>query len=181
MFHLLGSVWRIVEQGIPMKATWWEIFQKAFKPCIYYIIYIYHFPFNIFHHIRRHQGFSAEAITICSCIGFHALRLILRDAFFRSASSANALLKRKVAEAGRLCQWWRLDLTNNNKDFTNRKWGVLPRVRIWPKWHIWRFHLENLGFPAKSIWYQPRFAVPSYDGTQYGFQLIGSWDWYRQG
>lgn len=38
------------------------------------------------------------AITICSCIGFHALRLILRDAFFRSASSANALLKRKVAE-----------------------------------------------------------------------------------
>eukprot|EP00435_Cladocopium_sp_Y103_P036799 s939_g9.t1 len=44
------------------------------------------------------------AITICSCIGFHALRLLLRDAFFRSASSANALLKRKVAEAG---PWFR--------------------------------------------------------------------------
>ena len=47
-------------------------------------------------------GWRCEAITICSCIGFHALRLILRDAFFRSASSANALLKRKVAETWQL-------------------------------------------------------------------------------
>ncbi|CAK8991240.1 2-acylglycerol O-acyltransferase 2-A (Acyl-CoA:monoacylglycerol acyltransferase 2-A) (MGAT2-A) (Monoacylglycerol O-acyltransferase 2-A) [Durusdinium trenchii] len=39
-------------------------------------------------------------MTMCSCLGFHALRLILRDAFFRSASSTrpNTLLKRKVAE-----------------------------------------------------------------------------------
>ena len=43
-------------------------------------------------------GWRCEVITIGACIGFHAMRLILRDAFFRSASSANALLKRKVVE-----------------------------------------------------------------------------------
>ena len=37
-------------------------------------------------------------MTLCSLIGFHALRLMLRDAFFRSASTSQALLKRKVAE-----------------------------------------------------------------------------------
>eukprot|EP00913_Durusdinium_trenchii_P013688 g12852.t1 len=40
-------------------------------------------------------------MTMCSCLGFHALRLILRDAFFRSASSTrpNTLLKRKAIHA----------------------------------------------------------------------------------
>ncbi|CAJ1403072.1 unnamed protein product [Effrenium voratum] len=37
-------------------------------------------------------------VTICSSIGFHALRLILRDAFFRSAASSTEIMKRKVAE-----------------------------------------------------------------------------------
>ncbi|CAE7761259.1 mogat2-a, partial [Symbiodinium pilosum] len=38
-------------------------------------------------------------VTICSSLSFHALRLILRDAFFRSAAtSPNAMMKRKVAE-----------------------------------------------------------------------------------
>ena len=74
MFHLLGSVWRIVEQGIPMKASWWEIFQKAFKPCIYYSIYIYIiFPLISFiisvvirdFPLRRSPSAAASAFTPC--------------------------------------------------------------------------------------------------------------------
>ena len=60
---------------------------------------------------------------------------------------------------------------NNKKDFTNRMWRVLTKGRDWPTWHIWQFQ------HAKSIWYQPRFAVPSYESTQCGFQPIGSWEW----
>ena len=87
-------------------------------------------PFDISYHFIPSIMGCSEAITICSCIGFHALRLLLRDAFFRSASSANALLKRKVADPGRRPRRQNHHLHLEKTWEKHRKMEVYPLVSV---------------------------------------------------